>query len=69
MLAKNLRAFLEGRPLEPHVPSPRYLTLVSTGDRHAVGSWGPLSWQGRWAWRWKDRIDRRWLDRFGKPGA
>ncbi|HEX5633165.1 MAG TPA: FAD-dependent oxidoreductase, partial [Gemmatimonadales bacterium] len=48
-LAANLRAALERRALQPHVPKPRFLALVSTGGRHAIGSWGPLSWEGRWA--------------------
>lgn len=64
VLAANLRAALEGRPLTPHVPKARYLALVSTGRRHAVGTWGGLSWSGWWAWRWKDRIDRRFVARY-----
>jgi selenide,water dikinase len=68
-LAANLRAALAARPLTPHVPKPRYLALVSTGRKHAVGSWGPLSWQGRWAWHWKDRIDRQFVERYRKDPA
>lgn len=63
-LAANLRAALAGGPLTQLAPNPRYLALVSTGRKHAVGSWGPLSWQGRWAWHWKDRIDRRFVERY-----
>ena len=64
VLAANLRAALAGQPLTPHVPKARYLALVSTGRKHAVGSWGGLSWQGGWAWRWKDRIDREFVRRY-----
>jgi pyridine nucleotide-disulfide oxidoreductase family protein len=64
VLAANLRAALSGQPLSPHVPRPRYLALVSTGRKHAVGMWGPFSWQGRWAWHWKDRIDRRFVEKY-----
>jgi selenide,water dikinase len=64
-LAANLRAALKGGPLERHVPSPRFLALVSCGARYAVGVYGPLSFEGRWAWRWKDRIDRRFVARYG----
>lgn len=67
-LAGNLRAALAGQPLVPHVSSARFLSLISTGDRYAVGSWGPISWQGKWVWRWKDRIDRRWIDGIRDPG-
>lgn len=69
ILAANLRATLAGRPLVAHVPNPRYLALVSTGRKHAVGTWGPLSWQGRWAWYWKDRIDRRFVARYREGPA
>jgi len=64
VLAANLRAAMSGAPLKPHVTGKRYLALVSTGSRHAVGMWGGLSWQGEWVWRWKDRIDRRFVARY-----
>lgn len=63
-LAANLLAALAGGELASHIPRTRYLSLVSTGGRHAVGMWGGLSWQGGWAWRWKDRIDRRFIERY-----
>jgi selenide,water dikinase len=65
-LAENLRRMLEGRPLKRHVPQKRALYLIGTGGHHAIASWGPFSWQGRWVWRWKDRIDRAFIARF--PG-
>jgi selenide,water dikinase len=64
-LAANLRAALAASgAYVGWRPQRRFLALVSTGDRHAVGSWGPLAFQGRWAWRWKDRIDREFVARF-----
>jgi len=69
LLAGNLRAALGGGELVRHLPKPRYLSLVSTGRKHAVGTWGPLAWQGRWAWHWKDRIDRRFVQRYREPPA
>jgi selenide,water dikinase len=69
ILAANLRAAMVGGPLTPNIPRPRYLALVSTGRKHAVGTWGPLAWQGRWAWHWKDRIDRRYVERYRPPAA
>lgn len=66
-LARNLRAALRGEPLQSYVPQRQALSLISTGDRYAMGHWGPLSWEGRWAWRWKDRIDRRFIARFSSP--
>jgi pyridine nucleotide-disulfide oxidoreductase family protein len=47
-----------------YVPQRRTLALISCGERYAIADWGGLSWEGAWVWRWKDRIDRRWVDRF-----
>jgi len=66
ILAANLRAAAHGGALERFATSPRYLALVSTGKRHAVGVWGSLSFQGWWAWRWKDRIDRAFVARYAE---
>ncbi|HET7400783.1 MAG TPA: FAD-dependent oxidoreductase, partial [Usitatibacter sp.] len=69
-LEANLRAFFGGTALKRHPARPRYLALVSTGPRNAVAIWGGLSWQGPWVWRWKDAIDRRFVERYRvKPGA
>ena len=65
VLAHNLRALCEGRPLRAWVPQARALYLISTGERHALATWGRWSWSGRWVWRWKDRIDRGFMRRFG----
>ena len=64
VLAANLRAVLCGQALTPWTPQTRALALLSIGDRHAIGAWGNWVWQGRWAWRWKDHIDRRFVARF-----
>ncbi len=63
-LARNLRNALVGRALESYQPQTRALALISTGDPYAVASWGPIGFAGRWVWRWKDRIDRRFIERF-----
>jgi selenide,water dikinase len=64
VLAANLRAALAGAPLAPFRTRRNYLLLLSTGAQNAVGGYGPFAWEGDWAWRWKDRIDRRFIDRF-----
>ena len=45
-------------------PGRRGLALLSCGERYAIADWGGVSWEGAWVWRWKDRIDRRWVEQF-----
>lgn len=66
-LAANLRRATAGQTLAEWRPQRRALYLISTGDRHALGAWGPFGWWGDWVWRWKDRIDRGFMRRFGNP--
>lgn len=47
-----------------YVPQRRTLALISCGERYAIADWGGVSWEGAWVWRWKDRIDRRWVEGF-----
>ncbi len=68
-LALNLRLHLAGGTLVPHPPQTRTLNLISCGQRSAIVSWGPLHAQGRWAWWWKDRIDRAFVARYGPSSA
>jgi len=64
VLAENLRARLTGRPLKPYRPQRDFLSLLNLGDGRAVASkWG-LSAEGAWAWRLKDWIDRRFVERY-----
>ncbi len=37
------------------------------GGRHAIGARGALAVAGDWVWRWKDRIDRRFVARYTIP--
>jgi selenide,water dikinase len=64
VLAHNLRATLLGRPLRRFRPQRHALYLLSTGARHAVGTRNGITLEGDWLWRWKDRLDRRFVDRF-----
>jgi len=64
VLAENLARSLAGRPLRRYRPQRRFLSLMATGGRHAVASRGAFFASGDWVWRWKDRIDRKFMDMF-----
>lgn len=66
-LTQNLRRFALGQSLKPYRPQKQFLILIGTGDEQAIASRGwfrlgphPL------IWKWKDRIDREFMDRFDR---
>lgn len=65
-LANNLRRAVQGKAPRAYHPQKYWLALISTGNRYAVASRGPLSFQGEWVWRWKDWIDRRFMQKFSQ---
>lgn len=71
VLESNLRARLGGRQLDTYVPQNDFLTLLNLGDGTAIGGkWG-FAFEGGWVMRLKDRIDRRFMERFQvlRPGG
>lgn len=79
VLLHNLRASLKAAPLKPYSPQSDYLKLVSLGARAALAdkrSSGLLhAAPPELLWRWKDRIDQRFMEQFrdlpsmAKPAA
>jgi selenide,water dikinase len=61
VLAENLRRDVTDQPLARYRPRKGALSILSCGGRYAIAERGGWSAQGRWVWRWKDWIDRRWL--------
>ncbi len=68
-LAGNLRRALLGQEPRPFVPQSRYLSIVGTGDGDAVATRGNWAVEGKWVWRWKDHIDRKWMRMYREPPA
>ena len=63
-LTSNLKAAAAGKPLTSFHPQSHYLKLISLGGKHALADkWG-RSVGGAWAWQWKDRIDRAFMDKL-----
>ena len=65
-LTENIRLRLLGEAAKPFHPQEKFLSLVSTGDKYAVVSRGNWAAEGAWAWRWKDFIDQRFMQKFNK---
>ncbi|MFN2377972.1 MAG: FAD-dependent oxidoreductase [Candidatus Binatia bacterium] len=69
VLDANLRASLRGEALEAFVPQRNALALLNLGGGRALATkWG-LAFSGRLARRWKDRVDRAFVEGFRDHGA
>lgn len=66
VLTDNLLRTATGGQLQAYKPQKLFLGLISTGNRNAVASRGNWSLQGRFLWRWKDWIDRRFMQAFNE---
>jgi len=61
VLHHNLRAWASGGTMKSYRPQRDYLKLISTGRKSAVADKFGLAFRGRTLWRWKDRIDRKFM--------
>ncbi|MCO4847027.1 MAG: selenide, water dikinase SelD [Yoonia sp.] len=64
VLAHNLRAVLAGGDLQSYAPQGDYLKLISLGKKSALAEKFGTAVSGPLLWQWKDRIDRKFMDKF-----
>jgi len=64
VLFHNLQAILLNQSLIEYKPQDGFLSLLALGEKKATGSKSLLSFSGDWVWRWKDSIDRKFMDKF-----
>ncbi len=65
-LFANLQRYLVGEVPKPFAPQRNFLSLISTGNKNAVGYRNGYTFAGAWVWRFKDWIDRRFMNRFAR---
>ncbi|XTZ13114.1 MAG: selenide, water dikinase SelD [cyanobacterium endosymbiont of Rhopalodia inflata] len=63
-LFKNLQKIILEEPLISYQPQKYFLSLIGTGDKRAIASWGYLGWESSILWHWKDYIDRQFMQQF-----
>lgn len=63
-LYENVVHTLKGSPLVPFVPQSRYLALLNGGQGKALMVYGDTVASGTWARRWKNKLDREWMESF-----
>ena len=67
-LYDNLSRAFAGEALQAMRLQRRFLSLLSLGGKTATGHRGALAIKGDWVWRWKDRIDRTFMDKLKHLG-
>jgi selenide,water dikinase len=65
-LYENIRRALTNKTLKKHIPQISFLSLISTGDKCAIGSRGIFTFEGAWVWKLKDYIDREFMHRYNQ---
>ncbi len=61
ILWDNIQRLLAGRPLTEYHPQRGFLSLLSTGDGRALLQYKGWTQYGKWVWRLKDHIDRKFM--------
>mmetsp|Transcript_464 Transcript_464/g.1146 ORF Transcript_464/g.1146 Transcript_464/m.1146 type:complete len:309 (+) Transcript_464:249-1175(+) len=60
----GVKEALKALDLDDYVPQRGFLSLLSLGNKSAVGTkWG-VAFEGPWVWKLKDHIDQSWMRQF-----
>ena len=63
-LALNLLASITDQPLNKHNPADRAISFIYCGANHAIANWGPITAEGSWPARLRERADQAFMDQF-----
>jgi selenide, water dikinase len=66
VLFRNVRNFLQEKPLEDFAPQKWCRNILNTCDGEGVYTYGALVWKTKGARSLKDRIDQEWMAMFSK---
>ena len=64
ILWENIQRTFADHELVRYDPQRGFLSMLATGDGRAIGQFKGFSFQGGWVWKWKDRIDRKFMRMF-----
>ena len=64
ILSQNIRRYIYGKPLIKWRPQTHYLALIGTGDGKAIAVRNGISFYGKWCWRLKSFIDKKFIERL-----
>ena len=65
-LYENIKRTLLGKKLKRFKPQKEFLSIVTTGGKHAVAAKNGLSLSGAWVWQWKNWIDKKFMKQFSQ---
>jgi selenide,water dikinase len=68
VLWRSLKAAVEGGEPPRYTPQAGFLSILNTGDGRALLDYKGIVSHSRWAWGLKDRIDRRFMERYQRFG-
>ncbi len=67
ILWRSIVSSLEGTPAPLYTPQRKFLSILNLCDGTALLEYRGFTSRSRWAWRLKDWIDRRFVQRYQKP--